>query len=81
MNNNPRNLAKLPIWAIVRSDEGKNPAGIRKMVERLKTAGNVIVKQTEFADAVHSQREKPRLVLRSWWTGYFVLNKQSSQKK
>ena len=48
-----KKLAKLPIWAMVGGDDGKNPAGIRKMVERLKAAGNGNVKQTEFAGADH----------------------------
>ena len=49
----PKKLAKLPIWAMAGGDDGKNPAGIRKMTERLKAAGNENVKQTEFAGADH----------------------------
>ena len=48
-----KKLAKLPIWSMAGSEDGKNPAGIRKMVERLKAAGNVNVKHTEFAGADH----------------------------
>ena len=48
-----KKLAKLPIWAMAGGDDGKNPAGIRKMVERLKAAGNVNVKHTEFEGADH----------------------------
>ena len=46
-------LAKLPIWAMAGGDAGKNPAGIRRMVERLNAAGNVNVKHTVFAGADH----------------------------
>jgi poly(3-hydroxybutyrate) depolymerase len=48
-----KKLAKLPIWAMAGGDDGKNPAGIRKMVKRLKAAGNVNVKHTEFEGADH----------------------------
>ena len=48
-----KKLAKLPIWAMAGGEDGKNPAGIRKMVERLKAAGNVNVKHTEFEGADH----------------------------
>jgi hypothetical protein len=48
-----KKLAKLPIWAMAGGDDGKNPSGIRKMVERLKAAGNVNVKHTEFEGADH----------------------------
>ena len=48
-----KKLANLPIWAMAGSDDGKNPAGIRKMVKRLKAAGNVNVKHTEFEGADH----------------------------
>ena len=34
-------------------DDGKNPAGIRNMVERLKSVGNGNVKHTEFEGADH----------------------------
>ena len=49
-----KKLAKLPIWAMAGGEDGKNPAGIRKMVERLKAAGNVNVKHTEFEGMDHS---------------------------
>lgn len=48
-----KKLAKLPIWGMAGGDDGKNAAGIRKMVERLKLAGNVNVKHTEFEGADH----------------------------
>ena len=48
-----KKLAKLPIWAMAGGDDGKNPAGIRNMVERLKAAGNVNLKHTEFEGADH----------------------------
>ena len=48
-----KKLAKLPIWGMAGGDDGKNPAGIRKMVERLKVAGNVNVRHTEFEGADH----------------------------
>ena len=48
-----KKLAKLPIWGMAGGDDGKNPAGVRKMVERLKAAGNVNVKHTEFEGADH----------------------------
>ena len=48
-----KKLAKLPIWSMAGSEDGKNPSGIRKMVERLKAAGNVNVKHTEFEGADH----------------------------
>ncbi len=48
-----KKLAKLPIWTMAGGDDGKNPAGVRKMVERLKAAGNGNVKHTEFEGADH----------------------------
>ena len=48
-----KQLAKLPIWTMAGGDDGKNPAGVRKMVERLKAAGNGNVKHTEFEGADH----------------------------
>ena len=48
-----KKLANLPIWGMAGSEDGKNPAGIRKMVERLRAAGNVNVKHTEFEGADH----------------------------
>ena len=74
MNNNPRNLAKWPIWAIVRCGDGKNPARIRKMVKRLKTAENVNVKQTEFAGAVHCAARKAAFSTTELVNWYFGLN-------
>ncbi len=49
-----KKLAKLPIWGMAGGDDGKNTTGVRKMVERLKAAGNVNVKHTEFEGADHS---------------------------
>lgn len=48
-----KKLAKLPIWMMAGGDDGKNPAGVRKMVGRLKAAGNLNVKHTEFEGADH----------------------------
>jgi len=48
-----KKLAKLPIWAMAGGADGKNPTGIRKMVERLRAAGNENVKHTEFEGADH----------------------------
>jgi len=48
-----KQLAKLPIWTMAGGEDGNNPAGIRKLVERLKAAGNVNVKHTEFEGADH----------------------------
>ena len=48
-----KKLAKLPIWTMAGSEDGKNPAGVRKMVVRLKAAGNVNVNHTEFVGADH----------------------------
>ena len=68
-----RKLAKLPIWAMAGGDDGKNPAGVRNMVERLKAAGNVNVKHTEFEGADH--RAGGRAVFRTvelvdWMLGF-----------
>ena len=50
-----KKLASLPVWAMAGSDDGRNPAGIRKMIERLKAAGNENVKHTEFDGADHRE--------------------------
>ena len=68
-----KKLANLPIWTLAGGDDGKNPAGIKKMVERLKAAGNVNVKHTEFEGADH--REGGRAVfgtveLVDWMLGF-----------
>jgi hypothetical protein len=34
-------------------DDGRNPTGMKKMMKRLKAAGNVNVKYTEFEGADH----------------------------
>ena len=49
----PKKLAQLPIWSMAGGEDGRNPAGVRKMVARLKSAGNENVKHTEFAGADH----------------------------
>ncbi len=68
-----KKLAKLPIWTMAGGEDGKNPVGIRKMVERLKAAGNVNVRHTEFEGADH--REGGRAVfgtveLVDWMLGF-----------
>jgi predicted peptidase len=70
---NWKELASLPIWGMAGSEDGKNPAGVRKMVERLRAAGNVNVKHTEFEGADH--REGGRAVfgtaeLVDWMLGF-----------
>ena len=53
-----KKLAELPIWAMAGGDDGKNPVGVRKLVERLKAAGNENVKHTEFDGADHREGGK-----------------------
>ena len=48
-----KKLAKLPIWAMAGGDDGDRTTGVKKMVERLRAAGNVNVKHTEFEGADH----------------------------
>jgi hypothetical protein len=48
-----KKLAKLPIWAMAGGDDGDRTTGVRKMVERLKAAGNVNVKHTEIEGGDH----------------------------
>lgn len=48
-----KKLAKLPIWGMVGGADGRLPTGMKKLVERLKAAGNVNVKHTEFEGADH----------------------------
>ena len=48
-------LAKLPIWGMAGGADGERTTGVKRMVERLRTAGNVNVKHTEFAGANHSE--------------------------
>ena len=50
-----KKLASSPIWAMAGGNNGSNPAGIRKMVDRLKAAGNENVKHTEFDGADHRE--------------------------
>jgi len=48
-----KKLVKLPNWAMAGGDDGERPAGVKKMVERLRAAGNVNVKHTELEGADH----------------------------
>ena len=66
-------LAKLPVWGMAGGDDGKNPAGVRKMVERLKAAGNANVKYTEFEGADHRAGGKAvfgTVELVNWMLGF-----------
>ena len=74
-----KKLAKLPIWGMAGGDDGKNTTGVRKMVERLKAAGNVNVKHTEFEGADHSAGLKQCLVRLSWWNGCWGFRRGSSR--
>ena len=47
-------LVYLPIWGMAGGDDGNRTTGIKKMVERLRAAGNTNVKHTEFAGANHA---------------------------
>lgn len=47
-------LVKLPIWGMVGGDDGNNVAGVQKMVDQLRAAGNVNVRHTAFPGANHS---------------------------
>jgi predicted peptidase len=47
-------LVYLPIWGMAGGDDGNRATGIKKMVERLRAAGNTNVKHTEFAGANHA---------------------------
>jgi predicted peptidase len=51
----PALLVNLPIWGMAGGDDGPRTAGIKRMVERLRAAGNGNVKHTEFAGANHSE--------------------------
>ena len=49
-------LVNLPIWGMVGGDDKKDrTTGIKKMVERLRAAGNKHVKHTEFPGANHAE--------------------------
>ena len=48
-----KKLVKLPIWAMAGGADGDRTTGVRKMVERLRAAGNVNVKHTEFEGEDH----------------------------
>ena len=51
-----KRLLKLPIWGMAGGADGKRiPVGVKKMVERLKGAGNPNVKHTIFEGANHSE--------------------------
>jgi predicted peptidase len=47
-------LVNLPIWGMVGGADVKNVAGIQKMVDNLRAAGNVNVRYTAFPDANHA---------------------------
>jgi predicted peptidase len=47
-------LVNLPIWGMAGGDDGNRTVGINKMVERLRAAGNMNVKHTEFPGANHA---------------------------
>lgn len=52
---NAQALVRLPIWGMVGgADKPETIAGIKRMVERLREAGNKQVKYTEFPDANHA---------------------------
>lgn len=51
----PKRLVKLPIWGMAGGSDGERTAGVKKMVERLRAAGNVNVRHTEFSGANHSK--------------------------
>ncbi len=51
----PALLVNLPIWGMAGGDDGTRTAGVKRMVERLRAAGNGKVKHTEFAGANHSE--------------------------
>ena len=70
---NWKKLASLPIWGMAGSEDGRNPAGIRKMVERLKVTGNVNVKHTEIEGADHREGGKAvysTAELADWMLGF-----------
>ena len=48
-----KKLVKLPIWAMAGGDDGERTTGVKKMVERLRAAGNVNVKHTEIEGGDH----------------------------
>lgn len=48
-------LVSLPIWGMAGGDDGPRTTGVKRMVERLREAGNKNVKHTEFAGANHSE--------------------------
>jgi len=48
-------LVSLPIWGMAGGDDGNRTVGIKKMVERLRAAGNTNVKHTEFVGADHAE--------------------------
>ena len=48
-------LASLPIWGMAGGDDGNRTTGIKKMVDRLRAAGNTNVKHSEFAGANHAE--------------------------
>lgn len=72
-----KKLVNLPIWGMAGGEDGKNPAGVRKMVERLRDAGNVNVKHTEFEGADHREGGKAvfsTVELVDWMLGFSKKN-------
>lgn len=51
---NPERLVNLPIWGMAGADDEDRATGIKKMVERLRAAGNRNIKHTEFPGANHA---------------------------
>jgi len=50
-----KRLKNLPIWGMAGGDDGNRTTGIKKMVDRLRAAGNPNVKHTEFPGADHAE--------------------------
>ena len=48
-------LVNLPIWGMAGGDDKNRTTGIKKMVERLRAAGNTNVEHTEFVGADHAE--------------------------
>ena len=48
-------LVNLPIWGMAGGDDKNRTTGIKKMVERLRAAGNKHVRHTEFPGANHAE--------------------------
>ncbi len=50
-----KRLVKLPIWGMAGEADGERTTGVKRMVERLRAAGNVNVKHSEFPEANHGE--------------------------